>query len=398
MRKRFHVVLIAVEDVALLRRTFGLGYFAAIMREVSRYLQKELATDAIAAGLAEGRFALILQEDEKGDDLKATLDALSDRFHRPWMESRNSITLTARICDIRFPEESSDVSDAFRALDQLSAEGTQRPKGDILRMEDLGLADRKRNAEVGRAVERGFERNGFSVHYQPIFSIAEQRIVSAEALVRLKDETLGFIPPGEFIPISERNGSIHRIGSFVLDSACAFMGREKLAERGIAFIEINLSVAQCVRPDLPKQVIAAAEKNGIETNRICLEITETAAAGSSGKFVQNLKALSKAGFFLALDDFGTGYSNIKYLMELPFSHVKLDRSMVNAWFESVKGRIMLESSIAMLKRMDMKIVAEDVETAEQVRALTELGCDYLQGYYYSRPVPAPDFIELLAKG
>lgn len=396
IKKSFHVALVAVEDTAFLRRTFGLEYFDRIMRELSRYLQKELKPDLVAAGLGDSQFALILQDDGAG--LHDTLETLQDRFSRPWMGGHSPITLSARICDIAFPGDSADVSDVFRSLDQLASPTAQLAKGKILRIDDLELADRKRNAAVERTITRGFENNNFSTYYQPIYSTSERRIVSAEALIRLKDEELGFVPPDEFIPISERNGTIHRIGEFVFDSTCAFMREERLAEKGIGFIEINLSVAQCIKSDLPKQVIGIAKKHGLEPDRICLEITETAAAGSSGKLLQSLRSLSEAGFSLALDDFGTGYSNIKYLMDLPFSHVKLDRSIVYAWFESVKGRIMLESSIAMFKRMDMKIVAEGVETEEQVRAMTELGCDYLQGYYFSKPVPAKNFLELLERG
>jgi EAL domain-containing protein (putative c-di-GMP-specific phosphodiesterase class I)/GGDEF domain-containing protein len=396
IKKSFHVALVAVEDTAFLRRTFGLEYFDRIMRELSRYLQKELGTDVVAAGLGEAQFALILPDNEAG--LRNTLETLQDRFSRPWMGGHSPIALSARICDIAIPGDSADVSDVFRSLDQLTSPTASIAKGKTLHIGDLHLADRKRNAAVERAILRGFENKNFSVYYQPIFSTTERRIVSAEALIRLKDEELGFVPPDEFIPISERNGTIHRIGEFVLDSTCAFMREEKLAEKGIGFIEINLSVAQCIQSDLPKQVIGIAKKHGLEPDRICLEITETAAAGSSGKLLQSLRSLSEAGFALALDDFGTGYSNIKYLMDLPFSHVKLDRSIVNAWFESVKGRIMLESSVAMFKRMDMKIVAEGVETAEQVQAMTELGCDYLQGYFFSKPVPAKIFLDLLEKG
>ena len=390
-KKGFHVVLLAVEDVAFLRRTFGLEFEARIRKELTRYLQKDL-TEAIAAILGEAQYALIIQDEES---LRRTFASLQDRFSRPWIGGYNPISLSVRICDIRFPEESADVSEVFQSLDQLvSAEG-QGKKGKGLRIADLGLADRKRHAAVERAIGRGFEQGNFSVYYQPIYSAAEERIVSAEALVRLKDAELGFVPPGEFIPISERNGTIHRIGAYVFDSTCKLMVDEELSKRGIGFIEINLSVAQCVQPGLPAQVIGMAERHKLETNRICLEITETAAASSSGTLVKNLRALSEAGFFLALDDFGTGYSNIKYLMELPFSHVKLDRSIVNAWFGSVKGRIMLESTVGMFKQMDMKIVAEGVETKEQVQAMTKLGCDYLQGYYFSKPVPATDFLRLL---
>ncbi len=392
---RFTVALIAVSDVSFLRRTFGLEYFAQLIHETSFFFQRELGPDLIAARVGEAEFALILRYDSVRYSAQSVINALIERFKRPWLVDRNSITLSARFCVIKVPEESSEPSEIFRVLDQIKNKSGQTRNNYTAGITDLELADKKRGAVIERAINLGFEKNGFSVFYQPIFSAVDHRMVSAEALVRLKDDKLGYISPSEFIPISEHNGTIHRIGDFVFDSVCAFMREEKLVEKGVGFIEINLSVAQCVQADIVKKIMDMTKKRGIDANRICLEITETAAAGTTGKLVQTLRALAEAGYYLALDDFGTGYSNIKYLMELPFSHVKLDRSIVYSWFDSDSGRIMLESSVSMFKRMNIKIVAEGVESAEQAHAMTELGCDYLQGYYFSKPVSTENFMALL---
>jgi EAL domain-containing protein (putative c-di-GMP-specific phosphodiesterase class I) len=264
-----------------------------------------------------------------------------------------------------------------------------------VRLADLGLTNKRREAEIELAIKRAIAHDGFQIFLQPIFSVPEQRIVSAEALLRLIDDRLGPIPPAEFIPIAERNGSILEIGSFLIDWVCAFLNDYNLEQRGIQFLEINLSIAQCIRHDLCEHIAEICKRNLIRPEQLCFEVTETTAATSPEILTANLKSLSRSGYVFALDDYGTGYSNINHLLELPFSFAKLDRSIVAARFTSVKGRIMLESIIDMLKKMDMKIIAEGVETGDQARVLTDLGCDLLQGYYFSRPVPSEDFLRLL---
>ncbi len=260
------------------------------------------------------------------------------------------------------------------------------------------MADSKRQAEVEAAIERGLSGGGFQVHYQPIYSPKDKRFVSAEALVRLSDAALGPCFPDEFIPVAERCGSIHGIGAFVLEASAAFYVQHKLAQRGIEFIEVNLSVAECTRDGISTRIRDSVLKAGLGMDHVCLEVTETAAAQSSGALARNLKALSAEGFSLALDDYGSGYSNINYLAELPFNYVKLDRGMIVSASKTVRGKFMLEGSIEMCRRMGLKTIAEGVETKEQAVELERLGCDFLQGYYFSRPVSGTDFLKLLDGG
>jgi len=394
-KKSFHIALIVVEDIGFVRHTFGYEFFLRVVKEIASYLTKEIHLECIVSSPGEAQFALIVKNRGSQDRVLELNKAVQERFRHPWIVEDNPIKLSARVCLIQCPEETSDVSEIFRCLDQLAIGDFPYMKGKPLYMKDLSLADKKREAAIERAIKRAIEQKTFMVYYQPIFSILEQKIVSAEALVRLNDEELGFIPPDEFIPISERNGTIQKIGTFVLDAASAFMSKQARMSNGIKFIEINLSVAQCIQPDLPVQVRGVTARYQIAPSQICFEVTETAAATSPEKLIQNLKSLSESGFSIALDDYGTGYSNIQYLMDLPFKYAKLDRSMVNAWEESEKGKITMESTISMFKKMNLKIIAEGIETEEQARIMASLGCDYIQGYFYSKPVPEKDFLVLL---
>jgi FOG: EAL domain len=395
--RSFEALLLVVEDGTFLNHTFGLDNYSALLKEIACYLSRDPHVEHLAIAPDKAQFALILDGGARGDSVPATVFAIQDRFRQPWLLDGTPITLSARICRVRCPEDTENVSELFRGMDQLGDNSGNWPKGKLLGMCDLGLADRKRQVEIEQAIPRCMERNSLLVLYQPIFSVEKHRIVSAEALVRLSDPELGIISPDEFIPLAERNGTIQKIGSLVLNSACAFMGNSELADRGIHFIEINLSVAQCIQPDLLMQLNSIIARHHVKPSQICLEITEPAAAGSPEKLVQNMKALAEAGFALAIDDYGTGYSNIRYLMDLPFRYAKVDKSMVYAWFESARGKTTLEFTISMFKKMGLQIIAEGIETTEQARIMSELGCDLLQGYLFARPLSGDAFLGLLGK-
>jgi len=214
-------------------------------------------------------------------------------------------------------------------------------------------------------------------------------------LARLFDMELGFIPPDEFIPMAEKNGAIIKIGNIIFEKVCKFMKQEDLKERGIRYMEINLSVIQCVQENLAGNLLKIMEKYGIENSRINLEITETATINSPQMLVRNMKSLYEKGVHFSLDDFGTGYSNMNSLVDLPFDMIKIDKEIVQSSTQNDKAKVILWSSVAMIKKMDMEIVAEGIETKEQAIELSEMGCDYLQGYYFSKPLPEDDFIEYL---
>lgn len=232
------------------------------------------------------------------------------------------------------------------------------------------------------------------MYYQPIYSVNEQRFNSAEALLRLKDDKYGFISPEIFIPAAEKSGAIHKIGAFVLDEVCRFIASEEYKALQLDYIEINLSVAQCMQNDLANQVLETIDKYKITPDQINLEITETAASYSQKTMLENLSVLSDAGISFSLDDFGTGYSNMRRIASLPLHLVKLDKSFADMG-ENPKLQIILQNTIQMIKAMNMKIVVEGIETEKLVQQFSDLQCEYIQGYYYSKPIPKEEFVDFI---
>ena len=236
----------------------------------------------------------------------------------------------------------------------------------------------------------------FKIYYQPIVSAKTNRIISAEALIRLNDRVLGFVSPEEFIPISENNGKILEISEFVIDSVFKFIKETDLKTIGIEFIEMNLSMMQCMDRRLPEKLEFYMDKYDIDPKMINLEITETATNFDEERLKEQLTEVKKLGFSFSLDDYGTGYSNLVQVLEYPVDIIKIDKSIIWSAFHIKDNFVTLKNLISMFHDVRRKIVAEGVESDEQKETLIELGCDYLQGYYYSKPVPEEKFVKFVS--
>ena len=202
--------------------------------------------------------------------------------------------------------------------------------------------------------------------------------------------------PSLFIPDAEQSGAILDIGDILLDKICAFLARVDFEATGLSYVEVNLSVDQCVRPELAGEVLGLLDAHGVDPARINLEITETSATYSAQAIEENVRVLADAGLTLSLDDYGTGYSNITRTLALPFSLVKIDKSLADGIGDPVT-RTVLADTVAMMKSIGKQVLVEGVETADQVEALCAMGVDYVQGYYFARPLPEDAFLAFLRK-
>ena len=194
-------------------------------------------------------------------------------------------------------------------------------------------------------------------------------------------------------PISENNGKILEISEYVIDSVFRFVKENDIAAMGMEFVEMNLSAMQCMDKNLTEKLQYYIHKYDIDPRRINLEITETATNFDEHRLKEQLLDIKKLGFTFSLDDYGTGYSNLVRVLEYPVDVIKLDKSIVWAAFTDRDSFVTIKNLISMFHDVRRKLVAEGVENEEQMITLKELGCDYVQGYYYSRPVPKTAFIE-----
>ncbi|MDE6872881.1 MAG: EAL domain-containing protein [Lachnospiraceae bacterium] len=233
------------------------------------------------------------------------------------------------------------------------------------------------------------------VYYQPIFSIKEQRFTSAEALVRILERDGSMVAPASFIHIAESNGMILEIGKRVFEKVCDFFVQESLADYGVRYIEVNLSVVQCADTGLARDYIRIMDNFGLSPGYINLEITESASTRAKRRMIENMQKLLDYGVSFSLDDFGTGHSNLNYIVDMPVQLVKFDREMIQAYFTNDKAKYVMDAAMHMIQGMELGIVAEGIETEEQYRVMEEIKINYIQGYYFSKPLPGQEFLNFL---
>lgn len=294
---------------------------------------------------------------------------------------------------IHCPEDISDKDLLLKFIHDFDKKASSA--GRVLHFSDFDNHGVHRKKELNHIIENALAENRFEVYYQPIYSIKEECFTSAEALIRLHDEQYGFIPPDEFIPVAEENMSILIIGRFVLETVCNFIASGRLKELGIKYIEVNLSVVQCMQTDMAGQILEIVNRYGIDPGQLNLEITETATLYSPETMLHNMETLNKNGIRFSLDDYGSGYATLSYLLNFPFSLIKLDRGIICAHDGEPQKWIALKYTMEMLLEMGYEIVAEGTETKEIVEDLSRRGCHYLQGYYFSKAIPAATFLEYI---
>ena len=267
-------------------------------------------------------------------------------------------------------------------------------KGNIIVDDELIVSSKRKN-DIEIALEKSIEKKSVQIYFMPIFSPITEKMERAEVLARIFDRQVGFIPPREFIAEAERNGSIISLGRHIFEKTCEFIKDQEPELYGVGRISVNLSAMQLMQEGMAEEFLSIANKNGVSLERISFDIAEVIDTDRDGIAEANMKLLSEAGAEFALNGYGSGYSSLENIMKLPISMVKIDRALVISYFE--KDSMLLPDVIEMFRNQKLKIVLVGVETKDMARRLSVMGCDFLQGYFYSRTLPARDFVALMKK-
>ena len=394
-QKEVGIIFINISNYSSVSSMLGYDQSLKLLKSIASTLvniNRELKTHSGLYYLDRGGFRVVVTKNN-WDKIEEMAETINRELKKSMLIGQLELNIMAHVCVAYCPMDIPD----FKTLISFGSDlCTAVPySGNVLKASDI-IANRafKLNNEIDNIIDDALANKKFSVYYQPIFSVEKGRFVSAEALLRLQNEKFGFIPPDVFITAAEKSGAIHRIGDYVLEEVCHFISGDEFRELGLDYIEINLSVAQCMQTDLADKVLQIMNKYGVTPDKINLEITETAASYAQNVMMNNLEKLTQAGISFSLDDYGTGYSNIKSVASLPISIVKLDKTFVDEE-DNPRMWIVLKNTIKMLKDMDMSIVVEGVENAELAKKFADLDCEFIQGYYYSKPVPKSDFITFM---
>jgi EAL domain-containing protein (putative c-di-GMP-specific phosphodiesterase class I) len=357
-----------------------------ILLEIARYLSP-LAGKRVFRGFGSD-FIITYPDTKLADEV---IPKIRDRFKLPWAKAVIVTPDIFVIPDTNIASSEEELislyqyyaSFGIRTTTQISVIGTE------------ALREMKKYRETQKEIRDAIEENRIEVFLQPIYSLNERKFVSAEALVRMRDRCGNLVMPNDFIPIAEQSGLITLIGDRVFESVCRCIRDYSFIEIGVRYVEINLSVVQCENSYLAERYAELIKQYDIPPSSINLEITESGRMRQKSILVNNMTHLRDFGCSFSLDDFGTGESNLDYIVDMPVDIVKFDRSIILSYFSNERTKIMMNHITRMIKSMGMSIVAEGVEEQYQLEALAKLGVDYIQGYYFSKPVPESEFVRFI---
>lgn len=381
------IISVKLNNIRTFSSSLGVFVTNAILRNVASWLSSAVPEGKIY-DCDDGVFAVVIRKNDL-QHLDKIEKKITEEFSEDWDFMGLSIYFNTQICVINMPEDVDSI-DALTNI--IGVDHMKQSKGTITVLKGEDLLFSKRESQVQRAVSEAVRNKTFEAYFQPIYDTQTGKIHSAEALVRMNDPEMGFVSPEEFIPISEKDGDVNEIGEFMFREACRALKEYHLEEMGVEFIEVNLSPVQCMQKGFAEKLLSILDEYELKPSQINLEITETAAVSTPDLFIETLKRLHRYGFRFSLDDYGTGFSNISYIMDYEFSIIKIDKSILWNSENDEEVEAILRHSLGMIKEMGLKIVTEGVETVNQLKYLKQNGCDYCQGYYFSKPVPLNEFV------
>ena len=378
--------------------TLGHAAGDCLLKQVAERLQSCLRGYDVVARWGGDEFTLLLCDLRSPEEITSIAERILQRLSAPFHVQGEELYVTASLGIALAPYDGEDeqtlLCNADAAMYQAKARGRNNYQ---IYFEEIN-ADARTQLNLETDLRKALDNDELFLCYQPQVDLRTGRWIGMEALIRWQHPTLGMIPPGKFIVIAEETGLIEPIGKWVLQAAC----RQYCQWQQVGFpqlrLAVNLSAQQFHRSNLVRAVVEVIRETGFDARYLELEVTESAAMHDVSFAIEVLKKFSHVGIQIAMDDFGTGYSSLSVLKHFPLDTIKIDRSFVQDLVDSPSDAAIASTIIALAKGLDFKVLAEGIETPEQMAVLNEMGCDYAQGYWFSRPLTVQQVDEMLGSG
>jgi diguanylate cyclase (GGDEF)-like protein/PAS domain S-box-containing protein len=386
-RKRWHAgaLFVDLDRFKLINDTLGHHQGDALIRQVGERLLECVRPGDTVGRISGDEFAIVLADLARPDDGALVAQKVLDMLARPFDLGGNEAYVSASIGIAAFPEDGEDAETLLKNADIAMYRAKESARNCYrfftAEMNQRTVAKVQLNTDLRRAIER----NEFALHYQPKVDLANGRVRGLEALLRWNHPQRGLVSPAEFIPALEDSGLILPVGEWVIAEACDQLGRWQLAGLATVPVAVNLSPKQFRRGDLDRIIRQMLARTGVGAERLELEITESCLMEDPEDAVRVMHNLRAAGLRISIDDFGTGYSSLSYLTRLPLSAMKIDRSFVRDAGASAEAASIVRAVIDMAQNLRFTVIAEGVETEQQVAFLRKHGCNQAQGYFFGRP-------------
>jgi len=394
--EKIAILFLDLDDFKKVNDTLGHEIGDKLLIEAANRLNQIVRKEDTVGRLGGDEFIVLLRGINEDHNSLFIAENLLKFFREPFKIDGRELMLTLSIGIAIYPDNGNSASDLLRNADTAMYQAKALGRNTYSFFTKEMNVSMLRRLEIEEQMHGALERNEFEVYYQTQFDVRNNKIIGAEALLRWHNTTLGNIGPDEFIPVAEHTGLIVPIGEFVVKQALNFLSEWQNLHQKEYKVAVNLSPRQFRDTELISFIQKSLSDANIKASSLELEITEGVLMIGQSYIDDALVKLNKLGIILSMDDFGTGYSSLSYLRQYSFDVLKIDRSFIQGIPNNREDGELCNAIIAMGQSLGLKIVAEGVETKEQVELLSTLGCDYLQGYYFSKPIPAKELIKYSA--
>lgn len=390
-KMRATVLMIDIENFRLLNERHGTGVGDELLKAFAASLQ---GLGGAAYRVVGNRFALIFPH-LSHNEIVRKVRSIKLRTAEGWMIEDIHLTFYVNIAIAETPLQLNTADELVESLEFTLAAIKEKRRYSVIIFNQKLIHLRQRRLEILSVLRKAVaDTSRVIVHYQPIVDIRDNRIIGVEALMRLHDDRLGMISPGEFIPLAEQVGLITKLTEIMVEKVCALLSDHQALGLALSHVSINISAEDLASADIAQHLLQILKQHQIDPALIRFEVTESMLLSSLENSQAAWKAYQDYGIHFLLDDFGTGYANLETLVERPFSTIKIDRSVVS---NSRNQYQLLRVIAGMLASLGKQMIAEGVETEAQLASVKEAGIVYVQGYYYSKPVPEQEFLGFITE-
>lgn len=393
-QKKLLVMYIDIDNFKQVNDTLGHTAGDETLKQTSQLLLEAVRNTDTVARLSGDEFMLIIPDLKNKDEATNFAVKILHLFEKPFIINKQTLHTSVSIGLAIYPDDGKSSSALTKSADMALYRAKETGRNNFNFYEKSMNDEVTRKVLVNKRLREAIKHNALEMYYQPIINLSTQKIIGAEALMRWTDTELGFVSPEEFIKVAESSGLMDKLGSFALYQSC----KQAALWQNILPLQIAINFSSVQFRDcqsLLKEIKDVLSKTGLPPTSLDVEVTESLLINQTGEIADMLKVLREMGSELSIDDFGTGYSALSYLQKFSFTKLKIDRTFVHHLLENSANQSLVTAIVAMAKALNLKIVAEGIETKEQMELLANLACDYGQGYFYSKPVPAEAFQELL---
>ncbi|MBW9332256.1 EAL domain-containing protein [Herbaspirillum sp. RU 5E] len=389
------VLLMDLDRFKNINDTFGHEAGEAVLQEIAQRFRNTLRELDILARVGGDEFIVLVDDFDDPLQLGEIAQKLLTEARKPFIIDGQEAMLSASIGIATYPGDGDNAQTLIKNADIAMYRAKHHGKDDYRFFSDEVNTNTVERIAMEAELRRAIERGEFVVHYQPKINLATGGIVGAEALVRWQHPVRGLVPPGEFIPLAEETRLIDQIGLIVLEEACRDIGLMLERDLVCGRISINLTGSQFGDEHLLDDIKSVVQRHATPPACLEFEITESMVMHNRDRAIAIMDGIRAEGFTISIDDFGTGYSSLAYLKRFPVNTLKIDKSFINDIPDDANSSAIVQAIIAMSHALNLKVVTEGVETEKQLRALREFGSDEYQGYYFSKPVPYAQFLQML---